>query len=43
MRALLEEYGTTIVVIILGTGIIGILLHILKYILSGEIWHIWGL
>lgn len=43
MRALLEEYGTTIIMIILGAGIIGILMYILKYIISGQIWQIWGL
>lgn len=43
MRAMLEEYGMTLVMIILGSGIIGIMMYMLKYILSGEIWRIWGL
>lgn len=42
MRALLEEYGTTIVMIILSSGIIALLMYVLKYIISGQIWFIWS-
>jgi hypothetical protein len=43
MRALLEEYGSTIIMIILSSGIIGLLMTVLNYILTGQIWATWGL
>lgn len=43
MRALLEEYGATIIMIILSSGIIGLLMTVLNYILTGQIWATWGL
>jgi hypothetical protein len=42
MRAILEEYGSTIIMIILGAGIIGLLMYLLRTIITGQIWQIWG-
>lgn len=41
MRAILEEYGSVFVLMILGSGIIALLMMILRAILTGEIWQIW--
>ena len=38
----MEEYGMTLVLIILAGGIIGLLMYILHEILSGHVFEVWG-